>query len=141
MDERSMQVGSRSAAVAMLLSAAVVAAAAWAIAPDRAAWMPVCPFHSLTGLHCPGCGTLRALHQLVHGNLSAALALNPLTVILTPVLLYSLAREVSARVGVRTPVRSSVVSVAGPWVLVAVIVVFWVARNVAVYPLTLLAPH
>jgi hypothetical protein len=27
-------------------------------------------------LPCPGCGSLRAAHQLLHGNLSAAWALN-----------------------------------------------------------------
>jgi hypothetical protein len=39
-----------------------------------------CPFFTITGLHCPGCGTLRALHQLLHLNISAALQMNPLTV-------------------------------------------------------------
>ena len=34
---------------------------------------PACPLHYFTGLHCPGCGTLRAIHCLVHGHLLAAL--------------------------------------------------------------------
>src|ERR1041385_6710646 len=46
---------------------------------------PVCPFHYLTGLHCPGCGTLRALHQLLHGNVAAALSLNLLSTIAIPI--------------------------------------------------------
>ena len=33
---------------------------------------PICPFFGLTGCYCPGCGTLRALHQLLHGNPVAA---------------------------------------------------------------------
>ena len=33
----------------------------------------ICPFFGLTGYHCPGCGTLQALHELLHGNAIAAL--------------------------------------------------------------------
>jgi hypothetical protein len=38
-------------------------------------------FHALTGLQCPGCGGLRAAHQLLHGHLAAAWQLNPLVVL------------------------------------------------------------
>ena len=33
------------------------------------------PVHALTGLYCPGCGTLRALHQLMHGTFGGAVDL------------------------------------------------------------------
>ncbi|HPM77970.1 MAG TPA: DUF2752 domain-containing protein [bacterium] len=45
------------------------------------------PLHALTGLHCPGCGTMRALHALLHGKLVAALGCNPLMMLLMPLLL------------------------------------------------------
>ena len=61
--------------------------------PARYAIYPVCPWHALTGWDCPGCGTLRALHQLTHGNLAAAWRLNPLTVALLPVGLWIGLRE------------------------------------------------
>jgi len=38
---------------------------------------PRCVFHAVTGLLCPGCGTTRALHQLLHGHVVAAFQLNP----------------------------------------------------------------
>ena len=34
----------------------------------------------MTGLDCPGCGSLRALHQLLHGNIKSALHFNALLV-------------------------------------------------------------
>jgi len=34
---------------------------------------PICLFHSLTGLNCPGCGATRAAYQLLHGHLLRAL--------------------------------------------------------------------
>ena len=53
--------------------------------PIEHAFFPKCFFHSLTGLDCPGCGGLRATHQLLHGDLLAALRLNALFVGLLPI--------------------------------------------------------
>ena len=36
--------------------------------PSTHGFYPVCLFHSLTGLNCPGCGMTRALYALLHGN-------------------------------------------------------------------------
>lgn len=43
-----------------------------------------CLLRATTGLQCPGCGGLRATHQLLHGHLAAAWSLNPLAVLLVP---------------------------------------------------------
>jgi hypothetical protein len=41
--------------------------------PHRAGFLyPTCPFKLVTGLNCPGCGGLRMTHDVLHGNLSAA---------------------------------------------------------------------
>lgn len=42
------------------------------------------------GFYCAGCGMLRALHQLLNGNLHAALKLNPLLTISLPYFFYLL---------------------------------------------------
>jgi glucan phosphoethanolaminetransferase (alkaline phosphatase superfamily) len=39
-------------------------------------YMPQCFFKSLTGWQCPGCGSQRMLHALLHGNISEAIAYN-----------------------------------------------------------------
>ena len=39
---------------------------------------PPCVFNLLTGMLCPGCGGTRALHALLHGDVAAAFAFNPL---------------------------------------------------------------
>ena len=49
--------------------------------PATHAFYPVCQFHRLTGLNCPGCGMTRALYALLHGNFSAALHDNALFVL------------------------------------------------------------
>jgi len=45
---------------------------------------PRCPSKMLTGLDCPGCGAQRALHALLHGDLTAALRFNALMVAALP---------------------------------------------------------
>jgi len=49
--------------------------------PSTHGFYPVCLFHSLTGLNCPGCGMTRALYALLHGNFRMALKDNALFVL------------------------------------------------------------
>jgi Protein of unknown function (DUF2752) len=51
----------------------------FAFDPTTTWWFPSCPLHALTGLLCPLCGSLRALHALLAGSPVAAFFLNPLT--------------------------------------------------------------
>lgn len=60
-----------------------------AAAPE---FFPACPWHALTGLHCPGCGITRALHALIHGRVLDAFDYNALGVILLGVTAGVLAR-------------------------------------------------
>ena len=61
--------------------------------PAQYAIYPRCAFYSMTGWQCPGCGGLRATHQMLHGNWGEAWALNPIAV-----LLVQLDPEVAAEV-------------------------------------------
>ena len=40
--------------------------------PSLSKYFPKCPFYSLTGLKCPGCGTQRALHEIPNGDIAGA---------------------------------------------------------------------
>ena len=50
--------------------------------PTSYHFYPVCQFHHLTGLNCPGCGATRALYALLHGDLITALHDNGLFLVL-----------------------------------------------------------
>jgi hypothetical protein len=63
----------------------------FAFDPATTSWFPPCPFHAITGWLCPLCGSLRALHALLSGAPSAAIAFNPLTI--AGLAGYVLARE------------------------------------------------
>jgi hypothetical protein len=97
--------------------------------PARCSLFPPCPLHFLTGLYCPGCGSLRALHQLLTGNLAGALSLNPLMVLSLPFLALLYFRP-----------RLSY-SLWLPWLALSVILLYGVLRNIPVWPFCLLAPH
>ena len=52
--------------------------------PDS--FFPLCPFRLLTGLNCPGCGALRMTHDVLHGDLVAAINDNVLLLVGIPLL-------------------------------------------------------
>ncbi|MGA9510081.1 MAG: DUF2752 domain-containing protein [Candidatus Sulfotelmatobacter sp.] len=127
------------------LRAGLVAVAATAIVmldcfdPATSGLFPPCPLHYLTGWYCPGCGSLRALHQLLHGHLSAAWALNPLTILLLPFLAYGIASYAFNEICGRHLPRFFLPAV---WIraLCAVIILFGIARNIPFHPFDWLAP-
>jgi hypothetical protein len=65
--------------------------------PSTHGFYPVCEFHAVTGLNCPGCGGTRAVHQLLHGHVLQALRDNAL-VVLSLVLLAARGVWFAARV-------------------------------------------
>jgi hypothetical protein len=107
--------------------------------PATSGVFPPCPVRYLTGWYCPGCGSLRAIHQLLMGNLQAAWAMNPLTVVLLPFLTYGLIShglyEIRGR-GLPQPFFRAA------WIhaLCAAILLFGIARNLPLHPFNLLAP-
>ena len=107
--------------------------------PRNPGTYPICPFLGLTGYHCPGCGTLRALHQLLHGDVIAALGYNPLTVVSLPVIAHSFTDGALRAFRIAAPPRV-LIPHQFIWALFVGILAFWLLRNVPVDPLTVLAP-
>jgi len=107
--------------------------------PASSGLFPPCPLHYFTGLYCPGCGSLRALHQLLLGNWHTAWAMNPLTCVLLPFVMYGLASELWLWVKGRSLPQ---IFIPGKWIyaLCVVIVLFGILRNLPFYPFDLLAP-
>jgi hypothetical protein len=72
-----------------------LAAAALLFAFDPAVtwWFPSCPLRALTGWLCPLCGSLRAVHALLHGAPRIALALNPLATVVLSAALAALVHD------------------------------------------------
>jgi hypothetical protein len=71
----------------MVVAGVLAAATAYlaAVDPARPGHYPGCPFYALTGKYCPGCGGLRAVHDLTHGDVLAALSSNALVTFAVPI--------------------------------------------------------
>lgn len=97
--------------------------------PNTSGAFPQCITKVFTGLDCPMCGGLRAVHSLAHGDLIGAIDHNLLAVILLPAVVAAwgwwLARSLGAEPpSVRWPRWA-------PWAGIALALAFAVVRNTA----------
>lgn len=124
---------------AMLTAAAAALAMLHFFDPATSGLFPPCPLRYLTGWYCPGCGSLRAIHQLLQGNLRAAWALNPLTIVLLPFLAYGTISYALFELRGKHLPRLFLPAI---WIraLCAGIILFGIARNLPFHPFELLAP-
>ena len=107
--------------------------------PSNSLFYAPCPFHALTGLHCPGCGSLRAYHELLHGNIVAAFGLNALAISVLPYIAYvSIVNAVNQFK--KQPVPEFFIPPSAVWILLSVILLFGILRNLPFHPFVLLAP-
>jgi hypothetical protein len=84
---------SSARATANLFAAGCLAGAAllYRFSPTAYSFYPPCPFFALTHHYCPGCGATRAVAELLHGNVAAALHFNAAVTLVLPFALCYLA--------------------------------------------------
>ncbi len=97
--------------------------------PHRGGSWGFCPWLVLTGTYCPGCGGLRAVNDLTHGDVGAAASSNLLFVASIPLIALMWGRTVLDRW--RGVVRRVVPQQQLTWavVFIAVAVLFAIVRN------------
>jgi len=125
------------AAVLLLGTAAIILLRVFD--PATSGIFPPCPIRYLTGLYCPGCGSLRAMHALLHGELAQAWAMNPLMIVMLPFVTYGL---VSAALLELRGNGLPEIMLPAKWIraFCVLVVLYAVARNLPLYPFDLLAP-
>lgn len=89
---------------------------------------PQCPFYLLTGLECPGCGSQRALYQLLHLNIVQAFRYNALFVISIPFLAFLVLADVLKRRFPKLYVASRNTTMS--WCVLATIILWTIVRNI-----------
>lgn len=117
----------------VIVGLGIVASVAGALAlflfdPAQHGFYPRCFFKMATNLDCPGCGGLRATHQLLHGNVARAFALNPLFIVAIPIAAFWGARSAIERIVDKKWPRL-VSTATAIWLGAAVVVGFGVLRN------------
>jgi hypothetical protein len=107
--------------------------------PAKYSFFPKCPFHSLTGLDCPGCGSQRAFYFLLHGNVADAMGENFLLVISIPFLLVHFFYKIKSVVLQKDYRWKIIYHPLTPKIIFVMVVLFWITRNIPAYPFTCLS--
>lgn len=81
-------ISGRAAANCILAAGMAGSAVLFRFSPQKYSFYPRCPFYALTGHSCPGCGATRAIAELLHGHVAAALHFNAAVTLLLPILLW-----------------------------------------------------
>jgi len=107
--------------------------------PSETNMFPKCPVYATTGIYCPGCGSQRAAHKILNGNIIEGIGHNYMIVLLAMVLLYQgfiyVMNEMLGK-NITNLLHKSKVTFS----ILIIVVLFWVLRNIDKFPFSELAP-
>lgn len=114
----------------MIIGGAAAAVIYGLFDPAKYAFFPKCPFRMLTGgLRCPGCGSQRAIHALLHLDIKDAFLYNPMVIISIPFLILLVTASIikDTHPGFYKKMNSSLLVK----LLLILIIFWWIFRNIA----------
>ena len=100
----------------------------YALDPSASTVFPHCPFLTLTGYKCPGCGSQRAIHALLHGDVVGAFRYNAMLLVAIPWIALCLFAESRRIRNPRLYVRLNAPLLA--WLLLVMILLWLLLRNI-----------
>ena len=107
--------------------------------PSNSDHFPQCPFYIATGYYCTGCGSQRALHDLLHLDIMGVARHNLLFIPAFLLITYHWVRTYAPLKG-KESLPDIIYHPKAPLVLFIIISLFTIFRNINIYPFTLLAP-
>ena len=96
--------------------------------PASSNLFPRCPFLQVTGYKCPGCGSQRAIHALLNGDIMGALGYNVMLIVAIPWIALCLFAE-----GQRTRRPRLYERLNAPllvWLFLVAVLAWWLLRNI-----------
>lgn len=107
----------------------ILAVVYYLIDPAVNQFFPKCPFYWLTGYKCPGCGSQRAVHYILNGELKNAFMANPLLISAFPYILLGFAFDYTS-LKTRYPVmRNFLFGKKAIIITIIIVVAYWILRN------------
>lgn len=113
---------------AIIITALLLIVVYFSIDPSGSAVFPKCPFLMLTGLKCPGCGSQRAIHSLLHLDFVHAFQYNALLVLSIPAVILYLYSEATRKK--KPELYSTLHKTTVIWCILAAVILWWILRNV-----------
>lgn len=100
----------------------------YALDPSSSTLFPRCTFLEMTGYKCPGCGSQRAIHALLHGDLATAFSYNAMLLIAIPWIALCLFAETRRTRNPRLYARLNPPLLI--WLFLAMVLMWWLLRNI-----------
>lgn len=97
--------------------------------PESNSFLLKCPFKIFTGFDCPGCGSQRALHSLLHGEFQNAFAYNPLFIIAIPYVFVGILFEWFGLKYTHPQMRKIMFGTNAIYVITVLIILYFIGRN------------
>lgn len=85
-----MELNKKLTAASVIIAVAAVLLFLGLVDPVQSKWVPRCFFKFATGYDCPGCGSQRAIHALLHGHVADAWHYNALLIAALPFMIFLL---------------------------------------------------
>ncbi len=114
----------------IVAAVSIVAIYSYCVDTLQSVLAPKCFFLMLTGWKCPGCGTQRALHELVHLNIGGVWHTNPILFLAIPYMLLLVYLTYFGGERRFPRLNEAVYSSCGVMTVFYIIVAYWVLRNV-----------
>lgn len=112
------------AAITVIIAAILL----FSIDPETSVYYPKCLFYMTTGLKCPGCGSQRAIHELLHLHIGSAFRYNALAIVAIPFLGFLSAAWLMR--GKHPGLYEKITAKPVILTVLAVIALWWIIRNV-----------
>jgi len=108
--------------------------------PNKVNYLLKCPLYATTGIYCPGCGSQRATHALLHLNFVEMFKQNLLYFFAILLLVYHLGIYIFNNI-FNKKYTSILNYKKTPVIILIIVIIFWILRNLPWEPFNLLAPH
>lgn len=102
----------------------------YSYSPEQSGFFPKCPFKYFTGYSCPGCGSQRAIHEILHLNFSKAFEYNALLMLSLPYMLVGFAFNFDEIKTKFPKTRTFLFGQKAIFVVLAIVICFFIFRNI-----------
>ena len=102
---------------------------------ENGLFFPKCPVHHTMGIYCSGCGSQRAIHDLLHLRIGESISHN---LLLIPAILV-IAQHTLVKFQVLKG-KSFLSRRYSPLIVLGIVLLFMLLRNLPFYPFNVLAP-
>jgi hypothetical protein len=101
----------------------------YSLDPTEYSIFPKCPFYWLTGYKCPGCGSQRAVHYLLHLDFRGAFYANPLLVMAIPYIIGAFLFDYTNLSNTFPRIRKVLYGKIAIIIVVIIVIAYWFIRN------------